>query len=93
MTVHFKADGRVLEIYFIVTRGLRARTVEVDERAVAKKRQAKHALAYFPLLLTITRQQFFLVISYNLQSIPVHSANCVNIYTVACRRVRSSAPL
>jgi hypothetical protein len=28
----------------------------------------------------------FFVIPFYLQSVQVHSANCVNIYTVACRR-------
>jgi hypothetical protein len=35
----------------------------------------------------------FLVISFYLQSVLVHSANCVKTYTVACRRVLSSASL
>jgi hypothetical protein len=35
----------------------------------------------------------FFVISFYLQSVLVHSANCVLTYTVACRRVLSSAPL
>jgi hypothetical protein len=33
------------------------------------------------------------LIPFYLQSVPVHSANCVETYTVACRRVLSSAPL
>jgi hypothetical protein len=33
------------------------------------------------------------VIPFHLQSVQVHSANCVKIYTVACRRVLSSALL
>jgi pyoverdine/dityrosine biosynthesis protein Dit1 len=33
----------------------------------------------------------FLVIPLYLQSVPVHSANCAKTYTVACRRVLSSA--
>jgi hypothetical protein len=33
------------------------------------------------------------VIPFCLQSVPVHSANCVNTYTVECRRVLSSATL
>jgi hypothetical protein len=36
---------------------------------------------------------FLFVIPFYLQSVLVHSANCVNTYTVACRRVLSSAPL
>jgi hypothetical protein len=35
----------------------------------------------------------FFVIPFYLQSVPVHSANCVNIYAVACTRVHSSAVL
>jgi hypothetical protein len=35
----------------------------------------------------------FFVIPLYLQAVPVHSANCVRTYTVACRRVLSSAPL
>jgi hypothetical protein len=35
----------------------------------------------------------FVVIPFYLQSVPVHSANGVNMYTVACRRGLSSAPL
>jgi hypothetical protein len=38
-------------------------------------------------------QFFFFVIPFHLQSVPVHSANCVKTYTVPCRRVLSSAPL
>jgi hypothetical protein len=33
------------------------------------------------------------IIPYHLHSVPVHSANCAETYTVACRRVLSSAPL
>jgi hypothetical protein len=36
---------------------------------------------------------FFFVIPFHLQSVPIQSANCVKTYTVACRRVLSSAPL
>jgi hypothetical protein len=35
----------------------------------------------------------FFLIPFYFQSVPVHSANCVKPYTVACRRVLSSAPL
>jgi hypothetical protein len=35
----------------------------------------------------------FFVFPFYLQSVPVHSANFVQTYTVACRRVLSSAPL
>jgi hypothetical protein len=35
----------------------------------------------------------FFLIPFYLQSVLVHSANCVKTYTVACRRVLSSAPL
>jgi hypothetical protein len=36
---------------------------------------------------------FFVIIPFYLQSVPVHSANCVKTYTVARRRVLSSALL
>jgi hypothetical protein len=36
---------------------------------------------------------FFCVIPFYLQSVPVHSATCVQTYTMAWRRVLSSAPL
>jgi hypothetical protein len=35
----------------------------------------------------------FSIIPFYLQSVAVHSANCVKTYTLACRRVLSSAPL
>jgi hypothetical protein len=35
----------------------------------------------------------FFVIPLYLQSVPVHSVNCVQTYIVSCRRVLSSAPL
>jgi hypothetical protein len=35
----------------------------------------------------------FDVIPFYSQFVPVHSANCVKTYTVACRRVLSSVPL
>jgi hypothetical protein len=35
----------------------------------------------------------FFVIPFHLQYVIVHSANCVETYTVACGRVLSSAPL
>jgi hypothetical protein len=38
-------------------------------------------------------QVFFFVIPFYLQSVPVHSARCVETYAVACRRVFSSGPL
>jgi hypothetical protein len=38
------------------------------------------------------RDKFFVILFY-LQSLPVHVANYVKIYTVACRRGLSSAPL
>jgi hypothetical protein len=38
-------------------------------------------------------KKFFFVIPFYLQSAPVHSANCVKTYTVASRRVFSSALL
>jgi hypothetical protein len=36
---------------------------------------------------------FFFVIPFYLQSVAVHSANCVKMYTVACTRVLCSALL
>jgi hypothetical protein len=36
---------------------------------------------------------FFFVIPFYLQPVLLRSANCVNIYTMTCRRVLSSAPL
>jgi hypothetical protein len=35
----------------------------------------------------------FVIIPLYLKSLPVHSANCVKTWTVACRRVLSNAPL
>jgi hypothetical protein len=35
----------------------------------------------------------YFVIPFYLQSVPVHSANCVKMYTMACRRELSSDPL
>jgi hypothetical protein len=35
----------------------------------------------------------FSVIPFSLQSVPVHSADCVKTYTVSCRGVLSSAHL
>jgi hypothetical protein len=37
--------------------------------------------------------RIFFVIPFYVQCVPVHSANCVETYAVACRRVLSSAPL
>jgi hypothetical protein len=39
------------------------------------------------------RCAFLFEIPFDLQFVPVHSANCVKTYTVACRRVLTSAPL
>jgi hypothetical protein len=36
---------------------------------------------------------YIFVIPFYLQSVPVHSANCVKTYTMACRRVLSNALL
>jgi hypothetical protein len=44
------------------------------------------SLIYFGLI-------FFLVLSFYLQYVPVHSANCVNIYIVTYTRVLSSTLL
>jgi hypothetical protein len=35
----------------------------------------------------------FFAIQFFLRSVPVHSANCVKTYTVACRRVFSTTPV
>jgi hypothetical protein len=40
-----------------------------------------------------TTNQEFCVISFHLQSVLVHSENCVKTYAMACRTVVSSAPL
>jgi hypothetical protein len=42
---------------------------------------------------SILNVKVFCVIPFYLQSVPVHSVNCVKMYTIACRRVLSSAPL
>jgi hypothetical protein len=52
---------------------------------VARQRLGKHVLA-------ATNIHFF-VIPFYLQSVQVHSANCVKMYTVVCRRGLSSALL
>jgi hypothetical protein len=39
------------------------------------------------------KDEYFFVIPFYLPSVSVHSANCVKIYAVACRRVLSNAPL
>jgi hypothetical protein len=43
--------------------------------------------------LQIQAYKLIFVTPFYLQSMPVHSANCARTYTVACRRVLSSAPL
>jgi hypothetical protein len=44
----------------------------------------------FEIVLTA---HVFVVIPFYLQSVLVHSANCVKMYTMACERVFISAPL
>jgi hypothetical protein len=51
------------------------------------------ALTFWTAKESEVRGTFFVVIPFYLQSVPVHSANCVKPYTVACRRVFSSSPL
>jgi hypothetical protein len=46
-----------------------------------------------PNSITATKGRFFFQISFYLQSVLVHSANCVKCYTMARRRVLISTPL
>jgi hypothetical protein len=61
-------------------------------RSVSYQKKDNYFLPYFFLQ---NKGSFFcyVVIPFYLQSVLVHSANCVKTYTVACRRVLGSAPL
>jgi hypothetical protein len=50
-------------------------------------------LAQIERTQTCALKAYFFVIPFSLLSVPVHSANCVKMYIVACRRVLSSSPL
>jgi hypothetical protein len=51
------------------------------------------ALIYCMNTSSMSRISFCFIIPFYLQSLPVHSANCVKTYAVACGRVLTSTPL
>jgi hypothetical protein len=67
---------------------------EMTKFILNKGAELQRCSAKQPLFSSIAPVTPFFCNPFYLQSVLVHSANCVeNMYTVACRRVLSSAPL
>jgi hypothetical protein len=64
-------------------------------RHVLLHRNKQHYIIYVITVMykRYRSKEYFFVTAFYLQSVAVHSANCVKTYTVACRRVLSGAPL